>query len=179
MGNLTSKLKKPATDKEPPSAAVLRKQASTTGQSGPPPRPATKPIIVSALNIASKATESFSDTSKGQLTWSTLLSSGLTPSDQLTAGIATCPVSVGFLGHHRHEQPELYFILQGEGLIKVGSIEQKVSKGGLVFVPGNAEHGIRNLSDEEELVWFYCFPTDRFEYIVYEFSDSEKIVLER
>lgn len=115
-----------------------------------------------------KAPESFPDTRQGRLTWTTLLSSGLTASEKLTAGIATCPPSVGFLGHHRHEQAELYFILEGEGLMKV----EQVEKGGVIFIPGNAEHGISNLSGEKDLVWLYCFPTDRFEDVVYKFSDD-------
>lgn len=132
----------------------------------------SRPVFLSASDIATKPAEAFPDTIKGRVSWSTLLSSGLTPSNKLTAGIATCPPSFGFLGHHSHEQAELYFILEGEGLMKVDDVEQKVSKGGVVYIPGNAEHGIRNLSEEKDLVWLYCFPTDSFEDVVYKFSEG-------
>lgn len=178
MGNLSSKLRKPATQKVETPAAVAKTPASPTDKAAQISRMATKSVFLSASDISSKSPEAFQDTSKGRCEWTTLLSSGLTPSDQLTAGIARCPASVGFLAHHRHEQPELYFILKGDGLMKIDDVEQRVSKGGLVFVPSNAEHGIRNLNDQDDLVWLYCFPTDRFEDIVYKFSDGEKAVLE-
>ncbi|KAF2163413.1 hypothetical protein M409DRAFT_68380 [Zasmidium cellare ATCC 36951] len=135
----------------------------------------TKPVFLTRSEINQKPSESFPDASKGRLIWTTLLSSGLTASEKLTAGIATCPPSVGFLGHHRHEQAELYFILEGEGLMKVDDVERRVERGGLVFIPGNAEHGISNLSGEKDLVWLYCFPTDRFEDVVYKFSNEWRV----
>lgn len=44
-----------------------------------------------------------------------------------------------------------------------------VSKGTVVFIPGDAEHGVRN-DGGEPLVWFYVFPTAGFGDVVYRFS---------
>lgn len=50
--------------------------------------------------------------------------------------------------------------------------ECKVEKGSTVFVPGNAEHGVRN-EGPEELRWFYVFAADSFGDVVYRFSAEE------
>lgn len=39
----------------------------------------------------------------------------------------------------------------------------------VVFIPGNAEHGIRN-EGLEVLRWLYVFPCDGFEEVKYVFS---------
>jgi mannose-6-phosphate isomerase-like protein (cupin superfamily) len=41
---------------------------------------------------------------------------------------------------HYHEEVEIYFILQGEGLIIVGGKEQKVGKGSVIVMPSNIAH---------------------------------------
>lgn len=51
----------------------------------------------------------------------------------------------------------------------IDGVESAVEKGSVVFVPGNAEHGVR-CTGEEDLVWLYVFATDRFEEVVYRFS---------
>jgi oxalate decarboxylase/phosphoglucose isomerase-like protein (cupin superfamily) len=50
--------------------------------------------------------------------------------------------------------------------------EHFVEGGSSVFVPGNSEHGIVN-DGEEELRWFYVFPTAAFSNVVYHFSDED------
>lgn len=175
MGNLTSRLRKtPGTSKSssPPESKLIQRP-----QRGAPDEQETKPIFLIPSQITLKPPESFHEPGRGHITWRTLLSSGLTPSNTLTAGIATCPAKTGYLGHHRHEQAEIYLILEGEGLMYVDGAEQRVEKGGVVFIPGNAEHGIRNVG-EEDLVWFYCFAADRFEDVVYRFEGGEMARLE-
>lgn len=44
-----------------------------------------------------------------------------------------------------------------------------VRKGSTVFIPGDAEHGIRNVG-EGVLRWFYVFPTGGFGDVVYRFE---------
>jgi len=87
----------------------------------------------------------------------------------MCAGIAVCPPKAGHLCPHRHLQAEIYHILEGSGIVTIDGREFKVEKGSSVFVPGDAEHGIRN-EEEKELKWFYVFPTGRFGDIVYRFS---------
>ena len=131
---------------------------------------APQSIHLSSISIASQPQECFPDPLKhGTVTWSTLLSSNLTPTNSLTAGLATCKPGT-FLAHHRHAQAEIYFIVEGEGIVTIDGEEKKVSKGDLVYIPGNAEHGVRSTGEEEDLKWLYCFAADSFEEIEYSFS---------
>jgi mannose-6-phosphate isomerase-like protein (cupin superfamily) len=89
----------------------------------------------------------------------------------MCAGIAVCPPRTGKLCPHRHEQAEIYYIISGKGIMTIKGEKYQVEEGSSVFVPGNAEHGIVN-EGEEELKWFYVFPTPSFGDVVYHFSDE-------
>ncbi len=53
-------------------------------------------------------------------------------------GILTCPAERGYLALHRHEQAEVYYILDGTGRMHVAEKVYEVSKGDMIYVPGNA-----------------------------------------
>jgi quercetin dioxygenase-like cupin family protein len=91
------------------------------------------------------------------------------PTDSLCTGIALCPPKTGHLCPHRHTQAEVYYIIEGRGTVKIDGKETNVHTGSVVFIPGNAEHAIWNVSDDP-LRWFYVFPTDAFEDVLYRFS---------
>jgi oxalate decarboxylase/phosphoglucose isomerase-like protein (cupin superfamily) len=63
----------------------------------------------------------------------------------------------------------VYHVLSGSGIVTVEGKDYQVAKGSSVFVPGDAEHGVRNES-EEEFRWFYVFATDSFGDVVYRFT---------
>lgn len=90
----------------------------------------------------------------------------------MSAGIALCLPQTGHLCPHRHKQAEIYYIIEGQGEVTIDGVKSTVSKGSTVFIPGNAEHGIVN-TGEEELKWFYVFPTGSFEDVIYRFSKDE------
>lgn len=133
--------------------------------------------------------ESFPDPSHGIVSWKTLLSSPKTPTDTFTVGIGTCPPGSttscpmqtassepGHLKLHRHAHSEIYYVTDGKGLVTIDGIEHEVKKGSVVFIPGDAEHGIKNTGNgekEEEgnLVWLYAFAADSFGEIVYRFDE--------
>lgn len=71
---------------------------------------------------------------------------------------------------HRHSHAELYHITSGTGVVTIDGVEHEVRKGSVVFIPGDAEHGIRNIG-EEELVWLYVFAADGFGEIIYRFDE--------
>ena len=130
-----------------------------------------RPIVLSGRDIEGMSEEGFPVSgSGGNVTWKTLLSSSKTPSNTLTSGLARCAAKGGHLKCHRHDHPEMYYVVQGRGIIAIDGAEQEVSKGSVVFIPGNSEHGIRNEDEEEDLVWLYVFAADRFEDVVYRFS---------
>ena len=128
------------------------------------------PLIIGSKDIAKAASESYPDTSHGILSWKTLISSGKTSTDSLTAGVATLPPKQGHLCHHRHTQAEIYHIIKGQAIMYINGQEQNVSAGSVVYIPGDAEHGIRNVHPEEELQWLYVFPTASFEDVKYRYT---------
>ncbi|KAK4556905.1 hypothetical protein LTR86_005886 [Recurvomyces mirabilis] len=140
-------------------------------------------VCLSRADIEDLGTEGYNDHIHGQITWKTIFSSDRTPTDSMTAGIATCkprrdgmPTSAGgHLGPHRHLQAETYYIISGEGIVTVDMIDHKVKAGSIVFIPGNAEHSVRNESLVEDLVWYYCFATDNFANIKYRFSNDSSM----
>lgn len=125
-------------------------------------------VVLKAQAIDEQVSESFQETSKGIVSWKTLISAPQTATTALTAGIATCPPREGHLCPHRHTHAELYHIISGRGILHIDGKEQEVAAGSVVYIPGDAEHGIRNESDEE-LRWLYVFGADSFGDILYRF----------
>jgi len=48
---------------------------------------------------------------------------------------------------HRHPPEQVYFILDGSGLMSVGSETEAVAAGDCILVPSDAPHGLRNTGD--------------------------------
>lgn len=114
--------------------------------------------------------ETWDDPSRGDISWFTLISADRTPTEALSAGVAELRPG-GSLALHRHAQPEIYCILAGTGIVTIDGIEKAVTAGTVVFIPGDAEHGIRN--EGTELVrLFYVFGTDSFGDVVYRFGKN-------
>ncbi len=113
---------------------------------------------------------------RGVLGWQTLITGDLTPSEALTAGIAIFEPG-GFLALHRHEPAEIYFVLEGTGIVTLDGVDHLVKPGDCVYVPPMAEHGVRNL-DIGMLRFFYVFPTNSFADITYKFSHGASIASE-
>lgn len=162
-----------------------------------------KSVIISAQTIANAAPERFPDEKVGgTVHWKTLLSAPDTPTDTFTAGIATCtgssnssssrslqnspsptasskPIptcafpSSGHLNLHRHSHPELYYIISGSGIVTIEGKEHMVVEGSVVFIPGDAEHGVRS-TGEQDLRWLYVFSAGGFGEVVYRFSKLEE-----
>ncbi|KAF5020054.1 hypothetical protein F66182_7935 [Fusarium sp. NRRL 66182] len=135
------------------------------------PSPPHKPLIIDIGAQTAAAPSSFAEKQRGNATWHTLLSAPGTASTSLTGGIATCPAN-GTLALHRHKQAEIYYILSGSGEVEVDGERRKVTKDNLVWIPGDAEHGVFCTGDH--LRWLYFFPEDSFDNIVYRFTDEVK-----
>lgn len=71
---------------------------------------------------------------------------------------------------HRHPEPEVYYILAGEGIVLIDGTEYPVREGTAVFIPGNAEHGMKN-TGTVTLSLLYIFPTDSFSGVKYEYQE--------
>jgi len=125
----------------------------------------TRPIV---LDQADAPLDGWDDPVRGRIRWRTLFSRGGTPTDGITCGVAE--LSPGdWLGLHRHAPPEVYYVLAGTGVVTLNGVETPVKAGSAVFIPGMAEHGIRQ-TGVELLRFFYGFPVDSFEAVEYLFS---------
>ncbi len=127
----------------------------------------SRPVVASA---AERSRDGWDDPVHGRVSWFTLFSRDITPTDSLSAGITEIEPGSG-LNAHRHTQPEIYFLVEGSGIVMVDGSETAVSAGASVFIPGDALHGIRNAS-HALLRFFYCFPADSFSEVVYRFPDG-------
>lgn len=121
------------------------------------------------IHAADRPEEHWSDPARGEIRWRTLLTAGLMDSDTFTAGIATMGIGDRW-AIHRHEQAELYFGLTGEADIEVEGKLYRLKPETLLFIPGNAFHGIPPTSGP--IRFFYAFATDDFETIKYTFRDG-------
>ena len=99
------------------------------------------------------------------VSWRTLTSADRTPTRQLTSGV--CEIAPGgALGLHRHPTLELYYFLEGSGIVWLGTKEQRVAPGITISIPADLPHGIHNTGDSV-LRLFYVVPADSFSEIVY------------
>jgi len=121
-----------------------------------------------ALDEADAAQDGWDDPVRGRLRWRTLMSKGVTPSNGMTCGVTEFQPGE-WLGLHRHAPPEIYYIFAGAGVMSLEGREIPVKAGSAVFIPGMAEHGIRQ-TGSEMLRLFYVFPVDSFGDVEYLFS---------
>jgi mannose-6-phosphate isomerase-like protein (cupin superfamily) len=112
--------------------------------------------------------ERWDDERRGRVQWRTLFSAESTPTEGLTAGIIKI-MAGNQLEVHRHAPPEVYYFLAGKGVLSVDGREYPVRRGTAVFIPGNADHGLRN-TGTIPLRAFYTFPADSFSEVTYLFA---------
>ncbi len=130
----------------------------------------TQPMV---LDEADAPLDGWDDPVKGRIRWRTLFSRGGTPTDGITCGVADL-FAGDWLGLHRHAPPEVYYVLAGQGVITLNGQEHAVRAGSAVFIPGMAEHGIRQTG--AELLRFFCgFPVDSFDSVEYLFSAAPPV----
>ena len=111
--------------------------------------------------------ERWSDPVRGEVGFRTLLGAAGDDGD-FTAGVAHLEGG-GWLGHHRHDPAELYFVLSGAGAVMIDGEEQAVVAGTAVCIPGGREHGIRN-TGTAPLRFFYAFAVGSFDEVEYRFT---------
>ena len=112
------------------------------------------------------------DPVRGRLRFRTLFSQGLTPTAGMTGGVTELEAG-DWLGLHRHEPHEIYYVFAGAGIVSLEGREIAVKAGSAVFIPGMAEHGIRQ-TGTETLRLFYAFPVNSFDGVEYLFSAAER-----
>jgi mannose-6-phosphate isomerase-like protein (cupin superfamily) len=129
---------------------------------------ASEPIVVTESERTWETWPPEQLAQRGAVWWKTFISADLTPSNALTLGVARVP-SGEQLHLHRHEQPEVYLILEGSGVVAGASSSREVSAGDGVFLPGDAPHSIRS-SGPGELRLAYVLAADSFTEVSYRFE---------
>jgi len=130
---------------------------------------AAQPLVV---DEADAPQDGWDDPVRGRLRWRTLFSQGLTPTAGITCGVTELGPG-DWLGLHRHAPAEIYYVFAGAGIVSLEGREIPVKAGSAAFIPGMAEHGIRQTGDDV-LRLFYAFPVDSFDGVEYLFSAVQR-----
>jgi quercetin dioxygenase-like cupin family protein len=125
------------------------------------------PFIVRTQDVAE---DGWDDPVHGRVRWRTLMSGDVTPTQAITLGVATLDAG-DRLNPHRHDPPEIYMILEGEAVVTIDGVDRLVGPDTAVFIPGNAEHGIRN-AGPSRVRFLYAFGVDSFADVVYRFPGA-------
>lgn len=133
------------------------------------PRQAARPAPT-VVREADVAPDGWDDPIHGRVRWRTLFSQGQTPTEAITCGVAELGPG-DRLERHRHAPPEVYYVVAGDGIVFLDGREVAVSAGASVFIPGMAEHGIRQ-TGQATLRFFYVFAVDSFDGVEYLFGDA-------
>ena len=130
---------------------------------------AREPVVVQESTLEWEQTWPDEDVAeRGLVYWKNLLGGDLTDSEALTMGIAKIPPSEA-LHQHRHQQAEIYLVLEGTGSISIEGKTRPVAAGSAVFIPGNATHSIAN-TGASDLRIACVFAADSFEEVEYVFE---------
>ncbi len=128
----------------------------------------TKPVII---HEPAQPFEQTIDLPGGRTHWKTLLSADRTPTEAMTVGVTEIePSQANEIFLHQHAQPEVYTILAGYGVVQISGEEYTVQPGSLVFIPGDAPHGLRNTGNEV-LRLLYVFAVDSLDQVVYKLPE--------
>jgi mannose-6-phosphate isomerase-like protein (cupin superfamily) len=126
--------------------------------------------IVTRIDARDRPSECWDDPARGTLRWRTLISAPTTPTTGLVCGIAEMAEGDHFAAH-RHEEPEVYFGLEGEGVVVIDGAAHWLSPGVAIYIPSMAEHGVPTVSGP--LRWVYTFARDGFDQIAYQFTHED------
>ena len=74
------------------------------------------------------------------------------------------------LHEHRHRQAEIYLVLEGNGMVRIGSEAHPIEAGSAVFIPGDAVHSCEN-TGSSDLRFAYVLAADSFDDVEYIFED--------
>ena len=128
----------------------------------------TKPIII---HEPARSFEQTIDLPGGRTHWKTLLSADRTPTNVMTIGMTEIePGQANEIFLHQHAQPEVYYILAGHGVVQISGEEYALQPGSLVFIPGDAPHGLRN-TGHEVLRLLYIFAVDSLDQVEYKLPE--------
>jgi quercetin dioxygenase-like cupin family protein len=119
----------------------------------------SQPFVIEEASVAVESGED-----RG-VTWRTLTSADRMRTQALTSGV--CEVEPGCeLPLHTHPPLEVYYFLEGTGVVTLGTRHHPVQKGSTVYIPGGTPHRIAN-TGSSVLKLFYVFPIDSYSQVEY------------
>jgi mannose-6-phosphate isomerase-like protein (cupin superfamily) len=119
-------------------------------------------------DVSTVAATRWDDPVRGTLSFRTLFSGDVTPTAGLTSGVAELSAGEA-LAVHRHPPDEVYFVIEGAGVVTLDDREHDVGPGSAVFIPGGTRHGVRS-TGAGPLRLFYTLAADRLEDVAYDFG---------
>jgi quercetin dioxygenase-like cupin family protein len=125
-------------------------------------------VVPAVVREADTEQETWDDPVRGRIAFRTFFGGAGSATRSLTSGLADLDPG-DWLGLHRHTPAEVYHVLEGSGVVTLDGVEHTVDAGASVFIPGDAEHGIRNLGDGPLRV-AYTLAADSFADVDYRFS---------
>jgi mannose-6-phosphate isomerase-like protein (cupin superfamily) len=124
--------------------------------------------VISAADVKP---ERWSDPVRGDMVFRLIFGGPSTETD-FSAGVSELEVG-GWMGHHRHEPAEIYYVLSGEGVLTIDGEEHPICAGTAAHIPGDSEHAVRNTGNGPLRV-FYAFAVGSFDEIEYRFTAEER-----
>ncbi len=119
-----------------------------------------------AVDSATLPDERWEDPARGTVRFRTVFSAASTDSDEITCGVAIMAAGDNF-ALHSHPQAEVYFGLEGEGVVLIDGTPHRLAPGVALYIPGGTVHGVPQATGP--LRWFYTFAADSFDDIRYSF----------
>ncbi|MDE2445324.1 MAG: cupin domain-containing protein [Alphaproteobacteria bacterium] len=124
------------------------------------------------VNESAPPLEGWDDLARGTCMWRTMISADVAPTNTFSTGIAYFAPGAT-LAPHLHSHPEVYFVLEGELEVTIAGVKHCVTPNTSLFIPGNTVHELFNAALEPARL-YYCFATDRFSDVVYQFPYPAK-----
>ena len=85
--------------------------------------------------------------------------------DRTTSAITQCslaeevlPPGAAVTPHHHRQLEEIYYILEGRGVMRVGEEEREVGAGDAVYIPRGHRHTLKNTGTEPIKILLICGP---------------------
>ena len=78
-------------------------------------------------------------------------------SERTVFGITTFPPGARHDIHHHPHAEEVEYLVEGEGLARVGDVDVRMGPGDVVVAKAGEKHGFYNTSDSERAVMIWCY----------------------
>jgi mannose-6-phosphate isomerase-like protein (cupin superfamily) len=85
------------------------------------------------------------------------------PISQCSLAEETLPPGCAVTPHHHEVLEEVYYILSGQGVMKIDNEERAVGAGDAIYIPRQARHTLANTGAEAMKILLVCGPAFFFE----------------